>query len=49
MADEKEKAIDKDQATSNPAGAKKDELAQKDLDNAVGGTVTWTVGGMPQV
>lgn len=48
MADEKEKVIDRDQTTSNPAGAEKDEIAQKDLENAVGGTWTWNDGGAPQ-
>ena len=50
MAGEKDKAIEKDQATSIPASAKKDELSQKELENAAGGiTATWTEGGMPRV
>jgi hypothetical protein len=36
MAEEKEKAIEKDQETKKPAG-KKDELSEKDLDKASGG------------
>jgi hypothetical protein len=37
MAEEKEKAIEKDPETIKPAGSKKDELAEKDLDKASGG------------
>jgi hypothetical protein len=37
MADEKEKAIEKDQETIKPAGGKKEELSEKDLDKASGG------------
>jgi len=37
MADEKKKAIEKDQATIKPSGGKKDELSEKDLDKAAGG------------
>jgi hypothetical protein len=37
MAEEKEKAIEKDQETKKPAGGKKDELSEKDLDKASGG------------
>jgi hypothetical protein len=37
MADEKDKAIEKEQETKPPAGAKKDELSEKDLDKASGG------------
>jgi hypothetical protein len=48
MAEKNEKAIEKDQATIIQDGAKKDELAQKDLEKAVGGTWTWTKGGAPQ-
>jgi hypothetical protein len=47
MAEEKEKAIERDRATSIPAGPKKDELAEKDLDKAAGGW-TWVEGGAPQ-
>jgi hypothetical protein len=37
MADEKEKKIEKDLQTIKPAGDKKDELSEKDLDKASGG------------
>ncbi|HMD87219.1 MAG TPA: hypothetical protein VKO18_21230 [Terriglobia bacterium] len=37
MADEKEKAIEKEQEPKTPAGVKKDELSEKDLDKASGG------------
>jgi len=37
MADEKKKAIEKDQATIKPAEGKKDELTEKDLSKASGG------------
>jgi len=37
MADEKDKAIEKDQETIKPAGGRKDELSEKDLDQASGG------------
>jgi hypothetical protein len=37
MAEEKEKAIEKDKETKKPAGGKKDELSEKDLDKASGG------------
>jgi hypothetical protein len=37
MADEKKKAIEKDQETIKPDGGKKDELSEKDLDKASGG------------
>ena len=37
MAEEKEKAIEKDQETTKPAGAKKEDLSEKDLDKASGG------------
>jgi hypothetical protein len=39
MAEEKEKAIEKDQETIKPAGAKKDELSDEDLKKAAGGGV----------
>ena len=38
MADEKEKKIEKDQETIKPTGDKKDELSEKDLDKASGGS-----------
>jgi hypothetical protein len=38
MADEEEKAIEKDQETIKPAGGNKEELSEKDLDKASGGT-----------
>lgn len=38
MAEEKEKAIEKDQETIKHAGGTKDELSEKDLDKASGGT-----------
>jgi hypothetical protein len=42
MADEKEKKIEKDQETIKPAARKKDELSEKDLDKASGGShVGW--------
>lgn len=41
MAEEKEKAVEKDQGTTKPAGGKKDELSEKDLDKASGGHVDW--------
>ena len=37
MAEEKEKAIEKDQETQTPAGAKKDELTDKDFEQVAGG------------
>lgn len=37
MADDKKKEIEKDQETIKPAGGKKDELSEKDLDKASGG------------
>jgi hypothetical protein len=37
MAEEKEKKIEKDQETKKPAGSKKEELSEKDLDKASGG------------
>jgi hypothetical protein len=44
MAEEKEKAIEKDQETIKPAGSKKpgDDLSEEDLKKAAGGiTVSW--------
>ena len=41
MADEKEKAIEKDQETIKPTGAKKDELSEKELEKASGGGDDW--------
>jgi hypothetical protein len=38
MAYENEKAIEKDQETKPPAGAKKDELSEEDLKGAADGT-----------
>ena len=40
MADEKDMAIEKEQETIRPAGAKKDELSEADLKKAVGGSKT---------
>jgi len=40
MAEEKEKAIEKEQETIKPAGARKDELSEEDLKKAAGG-VSW--------
>ena len=37
MAEEKEKAIEKDQEITTPAGAKKDELSDEDFENVAGG------------
>lgn len=37
MAEEKDKAIDKDQETIIPAGAKKDELSEDDFERVSGG------------
>lgn len=37
MADEKEKAIDKDQETISPVGSKKQELSEKDLEKISAG------------
>ena len=37
MADEKEKAIEKDQQTIVPDGAKKDDLSEQDLEKTTGG------------
>jgi len=37
MADEKEKAIEKDQEIITPAGGKKDDLSDEDLKKAAGG------------
>jgi hypothetical protein len=37
MAEEKEKAIEKEQEPKTPAGAKKDELSEKDLEKTAGG------------
>jgi bacteriocin-like protein len=37
MADEKEKAIEKDQKTIKPTKSGKDELREKDLENVSGG------------
>jgi len=38
MAGEKEKAIEKDQQNVKPTGGKKEELSEKDLEKAAGGT-----------
>jgi len=38
MADEKEKAIEKDQETRKPAGSLKDELSEEDIEKVAGGT-----------
>jgi hypothetical protein len=37
MAEEKEKAIEKDQETKPLSGVKKDELSEEDLKKAAGG------------
>jgi hypothetical protein len=37
MADEKEKAIEKDQETRKPAGSLKDELSEEDVEKVAGG------------
>lgn len=37
MAEEKEKAVEKDQETKPPAGAKKEELSDEDLKKVAGG------------
>ena len=37
MAEKKEKAIEKDQETKTPAGAKKDELSEEDVEKVAGG------------
>jgi hypothetical protein len=37
MASKKEKGIEKDPQTIKPAGGKKGELSEKDLDKASGG------------
>jgi len=42
MAEEKDKAIEKDQETNPPAGANKDELSDEDLKKASGGNC-WPV------
>jgi hypothetical protein len=42
MAEEKEKAIQKEQKTNPPAGAKKDELSDEELKKAAGGNA-WPV------
>jgi hypothetical protein len=42
MADEKKKAIEKDQETIKPDGGKKEELSEKDLDKASGGFLKYT-------
>jgi len=39
---ENEKAIEKDQETKTSAGAKKDELSDKDLEGVAGGAVVVT-------
>jgi len=39
MVDEKEKAIEKDQETKPPAGAKKDELSDEDIKEVAGGSL----------
>lgn len=36
MANEKEKATEKDQQTITPTGSKEEELSEKDLDKASG-------------
>lgn len=45
MADEKEKAIEKDQATIKPAEVKKEDLSEKDLGKVAGG---FEYGGFKQ-
>jgi hypothetical protein len=37
MAEEKEKAIDKDKKNITPAGAKEDELSDQDVEKVAGG------------
>jgi len=39
MAEEKAKAVEKDQETKPPAGVKKDELSEEDLKKAAGGVI----------
>jgi hypothetical protein len=37
MTEEMKKAVEQDQETIKPAGAKKDDLSEKELEKAVGG------------
>ncbi|HMD83095.1 MAG TPA: hypothetical protein VKO18_00175 [Terriglobia bacterium] len=37
MAEENEKVIEKDRETITPAGAKKDELSEEDVEKVAGG------------
>ena len=37
MAEDKEKAVEKDQLTNPPAGAKKDDLSDNEAEKVVGG------------
>jgi len=37
MAEDKEKAVEKDQVTNPPAGAKKDDLSDNEAEKVVGG------------
>jgi hypothetical protein len=39
MADEKEKAIEKDQITIKPVDGKEEALSDKDLEDASGGAI----------
>jgi len=39
MTDKREKAFEKHQETTIPAGATKDELSEKELENVTGGTI----------
>jgi len=40
MAEEKEKAVEKDQEIKTPAGARKDELSDEEIKRVAGGTTT---------
>ena len=42
MAEEKEKAIDKEKKTITPAGANEDELSDQDVEKIAGGMRTET-------
>jgi hypothetical protein len=41
MADEKENLIEKDQEAKIPSGASKNELLEKDLEKAAGGSLSF--------
>lgn len=47
MAGEKERVIEGGQEVITPAADNKDQLGEKDLEKAAGGTWTWVKGGEP--